>query len=143
MNNLILNELVTIKWILFGVLLCLVLFLIWAILSMTYSIRARKTEFEAAARNAFISEAHQYEDAGEYEDLFQLAWNRVNSYPHDPNAHWYLAMAYYRRKEWGAALTAFKQLQNLDPAWQKYAVDEYLEEIKQHLTGPKGDASKR
>ncbi|TVZ41914.1 hypothetical protein P886_1265 [Alteromonadaceae bacterium 2753L.S.0a.02] len=138
MNSLILNELVAIKWILCAILGCIIIIVLWFIMNMVYTFRNRKAELESAARNSFLAEAHQYEDAGQFDKLFELAWDRNNNYPHDPNAHWFMAISRYRRKEWGAALASFKELQRLDPAWQKYTVEEYIEEIKQNLTGPKG-----
>lgn len=141
MNNLILSELETIKWLIGGVLFCLSLISINQIATVIHTVRFRKSEIEEGLRNTFISDCHRHEDSGEYESLYQLAWKRNSDYPQDPTARWFLGIAHYRQKQWGQALTAFKELQALDSAWQKYAVEEYVEEIKLHLTGPKPTAS--
>jgi len=142
MSDLILSELEIIKWLIAGILLCLSFISIAHVLTIIHTLRFRKTELEEGARNSFISDCHRHEDSGDYEALYQLAWKRNSDYPQDPTALWFLGIARYRQKQWGQALTAFKELQLIDSAWQKYAVEEYIEEIKLHLTGPKPSANK-
>jgi len=142
MNTLILSELETIKWLLVGVLFLLSVISIYYVISIIHTVRFRKSEIEEGVRNIFVSDCHRHEDSGDYEALYQLAWKRNSDYPHDTTALWFLGIAHYRKKQWGQALTVFRELQTLDSAWQKYTVEEYVEEIKENLTGPRTTSNK-
>ncbi len=141
MDSSILAELETIRWVLVAILICIGLITLFFAMSFVHTWRYRRNELEEGLRNQFVSEAHRHEDSGDYEALYQLAWTRNSNYPHDPTALWFLGISHYRRKKWGQALSAFKQLQALDPAWQKHTVEEYITETQEHLTGPSGATS--
>lgn len=81
-------------------------------------------------------EAQRIENVGDYESLLTLAEQRQQEFPYDLDAIWYVAIAHYKNKNWSAALSAFKELQRLDPVWRKYTVEEYIEEVQTNFTGP-------
>lgn len=135
-NDLILSELVTIKMILLAVFVLLVFIIFYMGLSLIRIFKNAKIEIELKDRERFVSEGHRLEDAGKYLLLSKLANLRINSHPNDPNGYWFLALAKFRSKEWSAALTALKHIQRIDVSWNKFTVEQYIEDSQSQLKGP-------
>lgn len=133
MSDLILSELVLIKWLLSAILTILVFYTLTAIVRLYKKLR---TEIVLGVRERFMSEAHRLEDAGKYDLLSKLANMRINSYPNDPNGYWFLALAKFRNKEWAVALSTFKRIQKIDAAWNKFTIEQYIEDSQSQLSGP-------
>lgn len=133
MSELYLSELVFIKWLLVAILSILVINLLIAMIRSYKNIRLGIGD--GVSKN-FIAEGHRLEDAGKYELLSKMANMRINSHPNDPNGYWFLALAKFRNKEWLAALTAFKQIQKIDISWNKFTVEQYIEDSQNQLKGP-------
>lgn len=138
MNDLILSELAFIKWLLIATLSILISNIL---ISIVRSYKNIRLGVELGVRERFMSEAHRLEDAGKYDLLAKLANMRINSHPEDPNGYWFFALAKFRNKEWVAALTAFKQIQRIDVAWNKFTVEQYIEDAKSELKGPEKTVS--
>ena len=139
MNDLILNELQIIKWLLVAVVTLISISILCALVFFKFMASVRKAQVNEFEKNTFVAEAHRLFDSGKFDELESISWNRSNEHPHDPAAVWFLALAHYKRAKWGLALSTFKKLQKLDPAWEKYTVEDYINEIQANMTGPKGE----
>lgn len=136
MDEMILNELTSIKWLLILIsgflgFLCLLIVMFFSVAQTRY-----KRQIENNKKTNFLIDAERLENIGDHESLLQLAESRYAEYPHDPEALWYAAIAHYKASNWSPALSAFKQLQQLDPAWRKYTVADYIDEIHSNFSGP-------
>jgi tetratricopeptide (TPR) repeat protein len=126
-----------IKWMLYGIYL--ILFFFGCVIFLNY--RLSKNRISSMMREDFMSEAQKLQDKGLHSELQELSEERINENHHDSSAHFYLGMSYYKRKQYGAALQAFTEIQSIDPAWEKFMVQDYIDEIKLNMKGPKGTAS--
>ena len=133
MEQQILTELTTIKYLLWIILFLIVAFVIYF---LSRTVVGNLSQIDAIKRNQFLSIAQALEDQGKYSELKAEAQTRMNKYPKDVLAWWYYALAQYKSNELGGALSSFSELRSIDPAWQKEAVDEYVQEIRSAMKGP-------
>jgi len=50
-------------------------------------------------------------------------------------------LAKFRKKEWVEALNTFKRIQQIDAAWNKFTVEQYIEDSQNQLKGPEKTVS--
>lgn len=136
MNDLVISELSAIKSILLAIFTILVFIGFYMSINLIRIYKNTRLEVEHKIRERFISEAHCLEDVGKYDLLSKLAKMRISSHPEDPNGYWFLALAKYRNKEWINALKALKQIQRIDVSWNKFTVEQYIEDAQSQLKGP-------
>lgn len=143
MNSQALSELEIIRWLAIAASLMLVYLVFqFVLLSQALKCIAKNQSFDLE-KNAFLSKAHAHESLGEFDELYQLAYQRCEKFPLDLNGHWFVAMAHFKKKEWGKALTAFNELKQIDSVWEKYSIEDYLSEVKENLKGPIGGNSNK
>ena len=136
MDQALLQELVLIKWLLAGLLFCALLSTLALVLFCRLNLQAQRRQQTSQLKQDFLNQAQEQLDKGHYDSLFDLAWLRVNEYPNDVSALWYLGQAQFKKRQYGLALKSFKKIQSIDPSYDKYAVEDFIDEIAEHLTGP-------
>ena len=129
----ILSELQTIKVLLWVLLGCLFLFVLPILIG---NIAKNLQIAETMRRNQFLSTATAYEDKGEFVELANLAGDRLKKYPKDLEALLHLATARLRMNNFQGALDAFSEIKSIDPHWQRYTIDSYLESARESMGGP-------
>lgn len=138
MDPLLIPELVRIKWLLLGILICALLVTVTVIYFCKHSLSLRRQQLSHQVKQVFINDAQEYLDKGLYSSLFDLCQQRTEDHPNDTAALWYLGQAQYKQQRYGEALKSFRQIQSIDPSFDKYAVEDFIEEIGERLTGPTG-----
>ncbi len=141
MDSQILVELINIKWLLIGLLICFLILVVVIAGSVYINLSFRRNAIHAELRQDFISEAQRHLDKGRFDELLKVSRKRVSEFPHDVSALWYLGQAHYQKEEYAPALDAFTKAQQLDPTWQKFSIEDYIEEIRSNMKGPRGAAS--
>ncbi|CAH9058472.1 hypothetical protein PSECIP111951_01883 [Pseudoalteromonas holothuriae] len=126
-----------IKWMLYGIYL--ILFFFGCVIFLNY--RLSQNRISSMMREDFVNEAQKLQDKGLHSELQKLSEERIEEHHHDSSAHYYLGISHYKRKQYGAALQSFTELQSIDPAWEKLMVQDYIDEIKLNMNGPKSTAS--
>tara|TARA_R110002124_G_scaffold195275_2_gene362354 strand:- start:285 stop:701 length:417 start_codon:yes stop_codon:yes gene_type:complete len=138
MEQQILNELHTIKILAWVILL---LAFICASILVIGVVGRNLGSVETLKRDSFVSDAKGLEDRGEYERLITLAASRIEDYPKDVIAWYYLAIARLRSKNYQGALEALGEIQSIDPHWEKDAIQEYLDEVRESMQGPSHEST--
>lgn len=135
-NTEIISELQTIKFALIAICIILFLLLITFIMATIGNLMARKNEYSKLMRDSFVSEVQELNDAGKYTEMIEQCEYRISRYPDDLNARYFLGIALNKNGNPGLALAAFAKLKEIDPAWERKHVDEYIEDIRSTMTGP-------
>jgi tetratricopeptide (TPR) repeat protein len=78
----------------------------------------------------FRDEASHLFDKGAFEELIEVCEDKLKSKPHDANALWYIAKAYYQKGEHLQAKEYFEKVAKAEPSWEKEYVQPYLEKIE-------------
>jgi hypothetical protein len=112
----------------------LVIFVLFLLVS---NYRMRKAQVSALLREDFIQHAQLLEDKGDFEELLELAYKRSLEFNHDIHVMWFRAVALYRLGRFGESLNTFGNIKKLDAVWNMYEVDNYIEQIKESMSGPK------
>ncbi len=72
-------------------------------------------------------------DQDDLDQVIALASERLKTHPKDSFARWYLARAYFRRKEWKMALREFDALYEIEPTWREEYINSYITDIKEEM----------
>ena len=130
------SDLNTLKW-LFGILAVFLFIVTVGLVSFLkmMSLAVKNTETRAEAR-IFSQQADTLLEEGKNKELKEHAELRLEEYPSDAWAHYYLAMALYRLNELVTAKEHFIKVGELSPH-MKTAADESLEEIEAILSETK------
>ncbi len=130
----ILSEIQTIKWLLFiliAIFGLIALGVLFSIYKMTSQLK-KGNPFED-----FSSEARNLLDKGMPDEVIEKAISRIESYPKDKYAYWYLAQAYQDKEEYSQALETFSALKKIAPLWEKQYVEPSIKKIKEILKNTK------
>lgn len=84
------------------------------------------------AGDLFRLQAEDLLGRGEIEEVIRMARVRLERYPDDVWAHWYLGQGYFRRQAWPDARHAFRSVLELEPSWYG-SVEDYLARIEEGL----------
>ena len=122
------DDLQVIKWLLVAILAGM--FLITAsVLFMTYVFWWGAGQVsEQRSGEVFRSLAEDFLAKGETELLVEHSQERLNGFPHDVWAHWYMGHARYLRGELDEAQRSFARVLELRPSWEG-SVSGWLEKI--------------
>ena len=101
------------------------------------SMLVRRDRRNVELRYDFLNRAQLHESKGEYKELLEISENHLKKYNNDIAAKWYYAIALYKLEKYSSALSAFTDVKEIDPIWQKEDVDEYIEDIRGKMGGPK------
>ena len=106
---------------------------------LTRRVIANLSTLDTFKREQFISVSQAHDDKGEYEELMEFAQTRIDKYPKDPLAWWYLGLSQYKTGSYAKALNSFSELRAIDATYYSEAVVEYIDEIRGLMNGPKGN----
>ncbi|MEL7449633.1 MAG: hypothetical protein AAFN78_10510, partial [Pseudomonadota bacterium] len=104
----ILSQLKTIQallWVILAVSVACAVILVLGVIGRNLQVK------ETLMRDLFSSEAKGLEDRGDFEGLARLCDARIDKYPIDLEAGYYLAIGRLRGKNYQGALDAFAELQ--------------------------------
>lgn len=125
-----LNTIQTLLWAILAVSILCAAFLIFGVVGRNLK------SLESLKRDHYVSEAKGLEDRGEFDELVLLSKSRLEKYPKDIFAWYYLAIARLRNKNYQGALEAFSEIQAIDPHWQSEIVQEYIDDVRGSMRGP-------
>jgi cytochrome c-type biogenesis protein CcmH/NrfG len=128
-----------IKWLLVGVIVVFTMGLVGMTL-LFYALK-RMARFEGRATD-FRKKAHHLLDKNDLDQVIKLTQDKIKTYPNDLYAHWFLAQAYYRKKEWHKALHEFHLIHEIAPSWRDDYVDPYIYAIREKLTNARPELVK-
>lgn len=77
----------------------------------------------------FRAEASRLFDKGAFDELIKYCEDKLKSKPHNSDALWYVAKAYYHKEDHDKAKEYFEKLVQAEPSWEKQYVQPYLEKI--------------
>jgi tetratricopeptide (TPR) repeat protein len=130
----LLNQFVQMKWILISILIvfCLVLigvvYLVWKVVH----------EIEKDSNlNIFKNRASELLTKGDLEAVIEFSNKKLKNYPMEMWAHWFLAQAYYRQKEYQKSLESLNVIAENAPSWKEQYVAPHIAEIKEKLKNTK------
>ncbi len=81
----------------------------------------------------FRASAKMLLNMNDLESVIELTQERIKQFPGEIHAHWYLGMAYYRKKEWHKALYEFNYIYAIEPSWRYKHLNPYIYDIKEQL----------
>lgn len=137
MNARILSELELISWLLIGLLVLACLWTLVFVIRTAVEYKFRRNSFDLGMRDHLIAQAQVAESKGDYVLFLETADKLVELYPDDLMANWYFALSNYKTNHFGVALSALGRIKELDPAWSKETIDDYIETIRAEMKGPK------
>jgi predicted negative regulator of RcsB-dependent stress response len=135
----ILSQLTQMKWILFGILLVFVLILSGIIWILFY---AKKANDKESKSGDFAEKASALLDKDDLDAVIELSRTKLESFPKDLYARWYIAQAYYRKNEYHKALKELNIISEIAPSWREDYIDPYIAEIKEKLDNHKPEVIK-
>ena len=137
--NLIAQDTNQIKWLMVASMLVLTAGFA-GIMILLYSLK-RVSGLEGHATD-FRKKAHHLLDKNDLDQVIKMTTNKIKNYPNDLYAHWYLAQAYYRKKEWQKSLQEFHLIHEIAPSWRDDYVDPYIYAIREKLTNSRPELVK-
>lgn len=95
------------------------------------------------ASSNFRSNAKLLLNMNDLDGLIELTRERLKQFPGEIFAHWYLGLAYYRKKEWHKALSEFNYIYEIEPAWRFKHLNPYIYDIKEQLKNTRPEIIKK
>lgn len=134
------RHVVHIKWL---ALAMIVLFSIGmaAVCYLFFSLK-KLFKIDRASSN-FRSSAKLLLNMNDLDGLIELTRERLKQFPGEIFAHWYLGLAYYRKKEWHRALSEFNYIYELEPSWRIKHLNPYIYDIKEQLKNTRPEIIKK
>lgn len=134
----ILAELRTIKWLLLALVSVGVLFVYFAFRAAARFAKSAGNVKENLEYQKFQKDTEGLLQRGSYEMVISDARRRLEVYPSDVYAQYYLAQALYHTDKLHEARRVFEKVAELAPGWQR-AVDAWIERVEEKVkdTGPK------
>jgi tetratricopeptide (TPR) repeat protein len=130
----------TIKWLLASLLLlglCGCAYLTYLFF------RLKKMLEPEPASDDFRQSARWLLNTNALDHVVALASQRVENFPGDLFAHWYLGQAYYRQKQWHKALAEFNYIYDVAPSWRQRFVNPFIIDIREQLQSKRPEIIKR
>lgn len=129
-----------IKWL----TVALMLIFIIGFSAILYLFYAFKKLFNVdPAAGSFRANAKLLLNMNELDSLIELSRERIEQFPGEIFAHWYLGLAYYRKKEWQKALSEFNYIYEIEPAWRHKHLNPYIYDIKEQLKNTRPEIIKK
>lgn len=120
-----------IKFILAGILAFLIL-LAAAVLSLAAVASRLRTPEKKTSQN-LQEKGRELLDKGDLDGLIGLCNETIERYPSHSYAHWYLGIAYYRKKEWRKSLNEFEFVHHIEPKWRDEYIEPYLDDVRREV----------
>jgi len=102
----------------------------------------RKFSLENKRSEIFREKVDALLDKDDLDKVIHLSKAKLREYPKEIYAHWYLAQAYYRKKEWVKALEELNLIYETVPSWREEFVNPYIEDVKDQLKQSKPEIVK-
>ncbi len=134
------EDLEKIKWLL---TLMLALFLISTGYLIYLFASLRKLVKTEQGASDFRHRAKTLLNRNDLDRVIQLATARIERYPGELFARWYLGQAYYRKKQWHKALREFNYIYEIAPSWRQRFVNPFIHDIREHLKNSRPEIIKR
>ncbi len=93
--------------------------------------------------DAFRQKAKMLLNMNELDRVIELGTERINKFPGELFAHWYLGQAYYRKKQWHKALAEFNYIYEIAPSWRQRFVNPFIYDIREQLQNTKPEIIKQ
>lgn len=138
--KLIAQDIQLIKWILAAIL---VVFTVSAACMFFMIYLIKKASVENFILDNFRDKASDLLDRNNLDGVVKLAGEKIKEYPNDVYAHWYLAQAFFLKKEWRKALEEFNVIGEISPTWRDEHIEPYVHEIKKKLKNSKPEIVKK
>lgn len=132
-------QLTQIKWILASI--CFI-FLVGLIGLITMIYIGKKSIDKEEKDKPFKDMLSDLLDKDDLEGIIKEAKEKLKQYPKHLHAHWYLAQAYYRKKEYQNALNELNLISENAPSWKDQYLNPYIDEINKILKDHKSEAAK-
>jgi tetratricopeptide (TPR) repeat protein len=128
----LLAEMVAIKWIAIASLVLLLLYLVVMAGFLHIVSKALKEVWSDRDSNSFNLIADGHLSRGETDELIEYALEKLETYSHSPDIHWYLAKAYFQKEDWVESKKCFLRSADISPVYRE-AIEPYIEEIEHRL----------
>ena len=125
-------ELITIKWLLVAILVCVLIIAISFAVIAVISIFGYGLIKENQRGAVFQKLAEQHLSNSNNQELIELAQKRINSSPQDYLAYWYLGKVQFHEGDYVQAKHNFQKVIELDPAMD-YSANQWIEDIAEKL----------
>ena len=128
MEQQILEQLVTIKYLLVGILVTTAMPAIVIILSKMMGVRFR----DRTKGETFRVVATQHLEDGEYQELINYCQNELEKRPNSAMAYWFMGRAYFEQTNYLKAKEHFSKAVEIDPSWNKEFVVPFMERMDEN-----------
>ena len=136
MESVIASDISTIKWLLVGILVAAIVFLVVLCVFLSAAWMAIRELLHQRKSNVFSLIAKGHLERDEIEDLIEYTKEHLDTHPNNPDAYWYLARGYYQTQNWVESKRNFHRAVDISPGYSE-AADDYLEEIEERLRDSK------
>ncbi|MES9869422.1 MAG: tetratricopeptide repeat protein [Sedimenticola sp.] len=125
-------EVATIKLLLIVILIVLCITTISVLFREISSFIAYQGKKERVRSNEFTAKAYGYLERCEYDELEEHSKNRINTYPNDYSAYFFLGKAHFYKKNYPKAKENFDKVLEIEPALDDvvgywiYKIDEIM-----------------
>ena len=135
----ILSQLEQIKWILASIL---TFFVLGVIGIAVLTILVKKKVDDESDLNTFRDRMSDLLDKDDLDGVIKACKEKLEKYPKNMYAHWYISQAYFRKKEYHKALEALMIISENAPSWREHYVEPCIEEIKEEMQDTKPEIVK-
>ncbi len=131
---------IQIKWL----SIALAVILIFGLSAIFYIFLSFKKLFkEDPVSSDFRGTAKMLLNMNDLDGVVELARERIEQFPGEIFAHWYLGLAFYRKKEWHKALHEFNYIYEIEPSWRYKHLNPFIYDIKEQLKSNRPEIIKR
>ncbi len=94
------------------------------------SISVIYVQFHDMLKNGWSRTSSDLFELGKYDDLVKHCDNKLDKFPNDSHALWWLARANLGLKNSEKALELFEKVAAIEPTWKDESITPYINEIK-------------
>jgi tetratricopeptide (TPR) repeat protein len=133
-------QVIQIKWMTMALMVIFIIGLT-AIFYLFYSFK--KLFKRNPVDTSFRTNAKMLLDMNDLDSVIEMARDRTKQFPGEIFAHWYLGLAYYRKKEWHKALSEFNYIYEVEPSWRHKHLNPFIYDIKEQLKNTRPEIIKK
>jgi hypothetical protein len=134
------SHVIQIKWM----TMALIMIFIIGLAAIFYLFFSFKKLFKGdPVSSSFRASAKILLNMNDLDALIELSQERIKQFPGEIFSHWYLGLAYYRKKECHKALSEFNYIYEIEPAWRNKHLNPYIYDIKEQLKNSRPSIIKR
>ena len=83
--------------------------------------------------DTFTTDAENLLKQEQFDKLHMLASAKVREHPNYAYGYWYLALALYSQRKYGAAIEQFERVRKIQPTWSLQYIDPYIREAQRRM----------